>query len=471
MINEACTTIIVGSKMMADGSRVYARSDDSCAYKGAKLVYYPATDNGPEEFVALDSPFRCKLPAKRFGFSALERADLPYHWGEGGFNDLGVGMSATETIFSSEEVLKVDPYVESGLGENCVYDIVLPYIESAREGVKRLGSLIEKHGSAEGFGIAFIDEKEIWYLENAGGHRYLACKMPEDKYFVSGNQSRYRKYDPKDKRNYIASKDLIEFAIENKFYDPKKDGEFDFHKAYSLESENDKTYNYTRVWGLQKFFTPSVKTNVKVNDFPVYQVADEPITIASLREAYRFHYNGTKHDPYLNNNPKEPYRPVSIFRVINAHILQHRPWLPKEIGCTVHVVMGFPDLTPFLPIYQGVKSYPKEFGNLHKYSEECSAYWIFRKVACLGMLNFNKYAPIIKERYAALEAENDQRQKEMEADYLKIYETQPMKAQDLLQDFSDKMLRRSLAVAKDLQEELFTLLTNDIEAEYKFHGA
>ncbi|MFM6132790.1 MAG: C69 family dipeptidase, partial [Sphaerospermopsis kisseleviana] len=32
---------------------------------------------------------------------------------EAGFNDLGVGISGTETIFSNPQTLKVDPYVES----------------------------------------------------------------------------------------------------------------------------------------------------------------------------------------------------------------------------------------------------------------------------------------------------------------------------------------------------------------------
>lgn len=53
-----------------------------------------------------------------------------------------------------------------------------------REGVERLSKLIEEYGSAEGFAIGFIDDKETWYLENACGHRWLACRIPADSYFV-----------------------------------------------------------------------------------------------------------------------------------------------------------------------------------------------------------------------------------------------------------------------------------------------
>ena len=89
----------------------------------------------------------------------------------------------------------------------------------------------------------------------------------------------------------------------------------------------------------------------------------------------------------------------------------------------------------------------------------------------LGMVNYNAYAPIIKDAYAKFEAETDQRQKEMEAKYLKIYKEQPMKAQDLLQAFSDRVLTEALDLADALIEELFTRLTADIQQEYLFHGA
>lgn len=463
MNNESCTTIIVGSEMMADGSMIYARSDDSKAVKATRLVHYPSGD-GPREFVALDSPFRCPLPAKRLGFSALEREDLPYHWGEAGFNDLGVGMSATETIFSNEKVLALDPYVPEGLAENSVYHIVLPYIRSAREGVLRLGELIRKWGSAEGFGIAFMDENETWYLENAGGHRYLAKKMPSDKYFVSGNQSRYREYDPAED---IASSDLVEWARENGLFT----GKFDFHEAYCLESENDRTYNYPRVWYLQGMFTPSVKTDVKVNDFPVYQKADRKLTVEDIKKAFRSHYDGTSHDPYLHSNPREPYRPVSIFRTINTHILQVRPGLPKEIGRVDYMAEGMADLCVFLPLYQGVTSYPKAYGVGTKHSQKSSAYWSFRKVSALGMINYNKYAPVIKGAYASLEADIAASQKEMEKEFLRLSRSDKAAAVAMLQKWSDKWLSRALRVASDLEEKLFTELTVDIEAEYMFHGA
>ena len=414
-----CTTIIVGRKMTADGSMIVARSEDWDAMFAKNLELYSDTDNGPKEFVARDSAFRCELPSRALGYSALAPCHLPGHWGSAGFNTAGVGMSATESIFSSDKALEADPLVENGVAENSVFNITLPYIRTAREGVERLGSLIERYGIAEGFGIGFVDQDEIWYLETASGHRWLACRIPEDKYFVTGNQSRFRDYNPQDTANFLASKDLIEFATAHKLYDPTK-GKFDFH---------------------------------------------------DLRKAFRFHYNDTEHDPYLHCNPKEPYRPVSIFRTTQTHILHVRPDLPQAIGRVDYMAMGMAALSVFLPYYQGINTLPEAYKRGSKTSSADSAYWKFRKVQALGMVNYNRYAPVIRAAYDQFEAETTQRQREMEEAYLQICETRPIAAQELLQNFSDKLLLRALKVTDDLTEELFTRLTADIQAEYLFHGA
>ena len=465
-----CTTIIIGQEQTADGSMIVARSEDWDAMEAKNYEIFEDTDNGPREFVAKDSPFRCELPEKALGYSALSPYNLHGHWGSAGFNTAGVGMSATESIFSSDEVLKHDPLVENGVAENSVFNITLPYVRTAREGVERLGMLIEKYGIAEGFGIGFVDSKEIWYLETACGHRWLACRMPEDQYFVTGNQSRFRTYDPNDKENYLASADLIEFAEKHGLYNPAQ-GAFDFHEAYARDIKLDTTYNYPRVWGLQQFFSPEIKNDVTKNTFPVFAKAAHKVTLTELRTAFRFHYDNTEHDPYLNSNPKEPYRPVSIFRTTQTHLLQVRPELPQAIGCVNYVAMGMADLGVFLPLYQGITSYPEAYTKGNGESSDDSAYWKFRKIMVLGMTNYNKYAPVIKEAYAKFEAETDQRQREMEEEYLRIYKTQPLHAQDLLQAFSDKILNSALDLADRLQEKLFTLMTQDIQQEYLFHGA
>lgn len=109
-------------------------------------------------------------------------------WPAAGFNSANVGMSATETITSNPRVLGADPYVQDGLGEEDLVLIVLPYIRSAKEGVIRLGKLLEQYGTSEPNGIAFSDKDEIWWLETIGGHHWIARRVPDDRVVIMPNQ-------------------------------------------------------------------------------------------------------------------------------------------------------------------------------------------------------------------------------------------------------------------------------------------
>ena len=73
-------------------------------------------------------------------------------------------------------------------GEEDMLTLVLPYIKTAREGVLRLGELLETYGTYESNGIAFADTEEIWWLETIGGHHWIAKRVPDDTYVTNPNQ-------------------------------------------------------------------------------------------------------------------------------------------------------------------------------------------------------------------------------------------------------------------------------------------
>ena len=51
-------------------------------------------------------------------------------------------MSATESGTTNKKGLKADNLVKNGISEASMLDVVLPYIHSAKEGVKRLADVI-----------------------------------------------------------------------------------------------------------------------------------------------------------------------------------------------------------------------------------------------------------------------------------------------------------------------------------------
>ena len=54
-------------------------------------------------------------------------------WGAG-INAYNVAVSATETILTNPRVLGADPLVETGIGEEDIFTLVLPYIQTGAKG-------------------------------------------------------------------------------------------------------------------------------------------------------------------------------------------------------------------------------------------------------------------------------------------------------------------------------------------------
>ena len=157
------------------------------------------------------------LPDEPLQYTAVPNADLKEGiWGEAGVNEANVAMSATETLTTNERVLGADPFVEltpakgkkgedgyepevpGGIGEEDFLTLVLPYVKTAREGVTRLGALLEQYGTYEMNGVAFSDVDEIWWLETVGGHHWIAKRVPDEAYVTMPNQLGIDEFDLDD---------------------------------------------------------------------------------------------------------------------------------------------------------------------------------------------------------------------------------------------------------------------------------
>ena len=207
-----CTTILVGKKASYDGSTMIARNDDSPSGQFTPkkfVVVHP--EEQPKKYKSVLSHVEIDLPEDPMRYTAVPNAlDGEGIWAAHGVNAAGVGMTATETITSNARVLGADPLVEyvpakdgveeisGGIGEEDIVSLVLPYIHNAREGVTRLGSLLEKYGTYEMNGIAFSDKNEIWWLETIGGHHWIARRVPDDAYVVMPNQFGIDAFDLED---------------------------------------------------------------------------------------------------------------------------------------------------------------------------------------------------------------------------------------------------------------------------------
>ena len=494
----SCTTIIVGSKATSDGSIIIARNDDHTdAHDPHNMMsHLPQRDSyvfHSNTFgnATITNRFECTIPANASGYTAFPDwesltkpmrldAKLQPSKEEIGTNDHNVSISATESLTNSKAVLTIDPYiVGGGVTEDAIPSIIMPQASSAREGIALLGQYIEEYGAGEGFGVAISDEHEVWYLETASGHHWLAQRVPDVTYFVSGNQGRFQEIDFNDEAN-VQSSDVRSFLINNGLYNPSEP--FNFFKLCMENSDNDKAYNYTRVRRLQSLYSGTSPDN---NDgtFPAFGVPKKKLSIADVAAGLRDHYDGSSHDPYLNKNPKETWRPISVLRTSISHITSTRAWLPDDLATVTYIAQGMADLSTYIPLYHGLPDVPPEYQGANDAADDDSLFWQCRKLQVLVMTDYPTFAPRVKAAIAAFEKEIQIQQEAMEKAYLEVYIHNRTQGRDMITRFTDQMREKHRDMVSTLIVEIaketdlehmtnaqYTELLAHIQDEYHFEG-
>jgi dipeptidase len=484
---QACTTILVGPEATADGSLIIARNDDTSDASGAHNILRRSSRQEAWTFRANANTFVWNLPPNGLSYTAWpkwqsqEQNNPSYE--EAGINAYGVAISATETIFNSQAILAIDPYVtETGVTEDSITTVVLPYATSAREGIRLLGAIIEAAGAGEGFGVALSDGNEIWYLETASGHHWLAQRLPADRYFVSANQGRFQNVDFNDPMNVMNSSGFVDFLAKNKLVDPAG-GQFNFFTCCVKDGERDHTYNYPRVRELLRLYS-GIEYDREDGLYPVFVKPTRKLTVQDVAQGLRNRYQGTPHDPYVNENPREPYRPISVMRAALSHITQTRPDLPADIATVQYVAMGMPDLGVYFPFYKGLPDLPQAYQGATGHIDDRSMFWRTRRMQALVLQDYPRLAPVAHQAIADFETDLGAMQAAMETEYLALWRRDRDAARQLIQAFTDRavaaqerMLDRLIErFAADLNmeslsDEQFFELIMDLEKKYHFHGA
>ena len=386
-----CTTILVGKKASYDGSTMIARNDDSgSGHFTAKKFIVVHPEEQPRKYKSEISHVEIELPDNPMRYTSMPNALKGEGvWAASGVNEANVGMTATETITSNPRVLGADPLVvyqpaedgkeeaAGGIGEEDIVYIVLPYIRSAREGVKRLGSLLEKYGTYEMNGIAFQDRDEIWWLETIGGHHWMARRVPDNMYVVMPNQLGIDHFDLEDalgeQREYMCSADLKEF-IEKYHLDLSMDGVLNPRDAFGSHDDADHVYNTPRAWFMERYLNPHTKKwegpdadfTPASDDLPWAMVPEKKITVEDVKYVLSAHFQGTPYDPYAaygDKSMKGAFRSIGINRNDFLSVIQMRPDQPEDSAILEWVAFASNAFNVLVPFYAGVTTTPEYLSN------------------------------------------------------------------------------------------------------------
>lgn len=388
----SCTTILVGKDASLSGSTLIARNEDSgsdVANPQRFVVVQP--QNQPTHYQSVQSTVNFDLPANPLRYTATPDASPKYGiWGGSGINSENVAMTATETITTNSRILGLDPLVKNGIGEEDLLTITLPYIESAKAGVLRLGALIEEYGTYESNGIAFSDINEVWYFETLGGHHWAAIRIPDDSYVVAPNRLNIDDFDF-DSDETLFSMDLPDFVEKNKL-NPDTD-QFNLRHIFGSSSIKDTKYNNPRAWYGQMYFNPELEQDPEDQDLPFILRPARKISIEDIKFVLTSHYQNTPFDPYGtgSEDDKKRYRAIGLNRNQEVHVLEIRNNVPAEIAAVQWLAFGPNTFNALLPFYTNINDTPLQFRDTPVTFDFNYVYWISRATALLGDSNFLAY--------------------------------------------------------------------------------
>lgn len=414
----ACTTILVGKRASYDGSTMIARNDDSGSghFTAKKFVTIHPREQS-ERYKSVLSHVEIELPKNPMQFTAVPNAvEGKGFWAASGVNEANVGMTATETITSNPRVLGADPLVEyhpsqdgqpetaGGIGEEDILYIVLPYIHSAREGVKRLGSLLEKYGTYEMNGVAFQDVNEIWWMETIGGHHWIARKVPDDVYVVMPNQLGLDRFDLEDaltgEKHHMCSADMQEFIKENHL-NLSLNGVLNPRDAFGSHDDADHVYNTPRAWYMLRYFNPRTKKwdgpdadfTPRSDDLPWCMVPEKKITTEDIKYVLSSHYQGTSYDPYEGHGDptvKGIFRSIGINRNDFMALIQMRPDVPEEFRAVEWIAFASNAFNALVPFYANVNTTPDYLAHTTGEVSTDNFYWSSRMIAAMADASYGK---------------------------------------------------------------------------------
>ena len=394
-------------------------------------------------------------------------------FGEHGFNEAGVSMTATVTAIPNKKVLTTDPLKENGLPEAAMLDVILPRVKTAREGVELLAKVIEEKGSAEGNVVVFADQNETWYMEILSGHQYVAVKVPEDKYAVFANTYYLGHVDLNDTENVIASKDVEKVAKESGNYKTDKDGNFHIAKSYGPEkyAEGDRSRTYAGITLLD----PDSKVTYEDDEYELFRSPTDPNKKYTLEDAFALQRNRFEHlngrfvpddqigvkkqgdDGSNDTVRKDQYKyALGNENVIDAHVYQINPNLPKSFGGTVWLGMGPSRNTPYVPFYGNVKDTYEAFKPQTATYDPNSWYWTVWHIDQMAIHNQDLFGKSIQNHWKALEEQLIIEQKVSDAKYaaLKADEAAAKGAEDQVTAESIARSERLFKQFKQYEAEL-----------------
>ena len=405
-VADACTNFIVTRGASADGSNMVTYAADSHGLYGVLYRYVPGAFTAMMDVTEWDT-------GRYIG--QIAQAQTTYRT---------LGNSNEHSLFITETTFGGRPELEDpngGIDYGSLIYITLQRAKTAREAIDIIVELANTYGyCSSGESFSLVDQQEAWIMELIGkgpndkGIVWVARRIPDGYVSAHANQARITTFPWNDPENCLYAEDVAEVARKNGWY-RGKDKDFSFADAYAPLDFGAMRGCEARVWA----FFRTVADNMDqyedyamghnpANRMPLWVKPTEKVTVKTLMDCMRDHYEGTKMDMTTDigaGGEECPYRwrPM-YFTVDGVEYCNERAtatqqtgfWLvgqarPEKVGI---LWFGTDDAatSPLTPIYVNSTEVPECLregnGSMLEYSDT-AMFWVTNRIAQFAYLRYN----------------------------------------------------------------------------------
>lgn len=471
----ACSNLIVGKKASVDGSVMVSYNADDYGMFGY-LCHYPAGTHPKgtmRQIYDWDSGVY---------HGEIEEAPVTYNV-IGNINEFQLSIGET-TYGGREEMVDSTGILDYG---SLIY-VTLQRAKTAREAIRVMTSLVEKYGyNSEGETFSICDPNEAWIMEMQGtgagskGVVWVALRIPDDAICAHANQSRIGKFNMKDKKNVLYSKNVISYARKMGWFNGK-DSEFSWKNTYAFPDFSGRRFCDARVWsffnhyadGFDRYLPWALGKDKDAEDMPLWIVPNRKLSMADVENGMRDHYEGTAlaldttnigsgiyEMPYrptpltFTVDGKQYFneRPISTQQTAFTFVSQLRSWLPREIGGVLWFGNDDANMVAYTPVYCGnivqPACYNTKGADAVTFSSD-NAFWLCNMVSNMVYPRYSQLFPELKAVRDSLETSYFANQTSIEKQAADLYQTDKAAALKLLNNYSNAKADEMLANWKRL---------------------
>ena len=472
---SACTNLIVGKKASVDGSVLVSYNADDYGMFG-HLCHYPAGTHQKGEMRKIfdwdTGEYHGEIPEAPVTYNVI-----------GNINEFQLSIGET-TYGGREEMVDTTGILDYG---SLIY-VTLQRAKTAREAISVMTSLVEKYGycsSGETFSIC--DPNEAWIMEMMGtgpgskGVVWVAMRIPDDAICAHANQSRIGKFDIKDKKNVVCSKNVISYARKMGWF-TGKDADFLWKNTYARPDFSGRRFCDARVWsffnhyqkGFDRYLPWALGKDPNAEDMPLWIVPDRKLSVHDVQMGMRDHYEGTAMALDTTNVGggiyQMPYRPTPLqFKVDGKTYFNERPistqqtafsfvsqlrsWMPREIGGVIWFGNDDANMIAYTPVYCGNTVQPECYNtpgaDAVTFSDK-NAFWVCNWVSNMVYPRYSQIFPELQAVRDSLESSYFARQADFEKKAMNLYATDKPSALRMLNEYSVEKAQQMLAEWKNL---------------------